>query len=72
MQSWIQLNAHGQWARPFLCAFILKELNAVECEGLACETRVTVQCPSVSFQIGRLEAIRSKEGWIFITNLSKF
>ena len=31
-------NGHRQWARPSLRVFILKELNAAECEGLACET----------------------------------
>ena len=31
-------NAHGQGARPSLRMFIPKELNAVGCEGLACET----------------------------------
>ena len=31
-------NAHGQWARPSIRVFILKELNAAEYEGLACET----------------------------------
>ena len=30
---------HGQWTRPSLCTFILKELNSAECEGLACETK---------------------------------
>ena len=32
-------NGHRQWARPSPRVFILKELNAAECEGLACETR---------------------------------
>ena len=31
-------NGHRQWARPSPRVFILKELNAAECEGLACET----------------------------------
>ena len=31
-------NGYRQWARPFPRVFILKELNAAECEGLACET----------------------------------
>ena len=30
-------NGHRQWARPSLHMFILKELNAAECEGLAYE-----------------------------------
>ena len=34
-------NAHGQWARPSLHAFILKELNTAKCEDLACETNNT-------------------------------
>ena len=33
-------NAHGQWARPSLRTFILKELNAVECQGLDHEISV--------------------------------
>ena len=32
-------NGHRQWARPSPRVFILKELNAAECEGLACETK---------------------------------
>ena len=35
-QSW--LKTAGQWARPSLRVFILKELNAAVCEGLARET----------------------------------
>ena len=31
-------NGYRQWARPSLCVFILKALNAVECEGLVCRT----------------------------------
>ena len=31
-------NGNRQWARPCPRVFILKELNAAECEGLACET----------------------------------
>ena len=31
-------NGYGQWARPSLRVFILKELNAAEFEGLASET----------------------------------
>ena len=31
-------NGHRQLARPSLQIFILKELNAVECKDLACET----------------------------------
>ena len=34
-------NGHGQWARSSPRVFILKELNAAECEGLACETSGT-------------------------------
>ena len=33
-QTWVV----GEPCRPSLCLFILKELNAAECEGLACET----------------------------------
>ena len=33
-------NGHRQWARPSPRVFILKALNAVECEGLACEIRL--------------------------------
>ena len=36
-------NGYRQWARPSLRVFILKELNAAECEGLASETS-EVQC----------------------------
>ena len=32
-------NGHRQWARPSPRVFILKELNAAECERLTCETR---------------------------------
>ena len=35
-------NGYRQWARPSLRVFILKELNAAECEGLASETRIRV------------------------------
>ena len=35
---WQDSNGYRQWARPSLRAFILKELNAAECEGLACKT----------------------------------
>lgn len=37
-------NVHVQWARPFLRAFILKELNAGECEGLANASPQPVPC----------------------------
>ena len=44
MKSYAVMNphAHGQWARPSLRMFILKELNAAECESLACETSLRV------------------------------
>ena len=35
-------NVHGQWARPSLRVFILKALNAAECEGLACQTSIHI------------------------------
>ena len=35
-------NGYRQWARPSLHVFILKELNAAECEGLASETNTRV------------------------------
>ena len=31
-------NGYRQWARPSLRVFILKEVNAAVCEGLASET----------------------------------
>ena len=31
-------NRYRQWARPSRCEYILKELNAAVCEGLARET----------------------------------
>ena len=36
-------NGHRQWARPSPRVFILKELNAAECEGLAYETNFLQQ-----------------------------
>ena len=41
-------NGYRQWARPSLHVFILKELNAAECEGLACKTKVVKPPPPFS------------------------
>ena len=59
-------NGHRQWARPSPRVFILKELNAAECEGLACETSF-IEPPFLLASYSTKASVSSSPTWTFLS-----